>query len=117
MTKAIARWALGIAVVTLFGQVVARGQVGGAIRPPARLTYVEPAMPQIAQAAAVQGVVILEIVIGRDGHVTGAKVLRPVPLLDQSALDAVRQWTFMPTLLNGVPVEVIMTITVSFPPR
>jgi protein TonB len=46
--------------------------------------------------------------------VTDAKVLRSVPLLDQAALDAVRQWEFTPTLLNGVPVPVIMTVTVQF---
>jgi protein TonB len=46
--------------------------------------------------------------------VKDAKVLRSIPLLDASALDAVRQWTFTPTLLNGVPVPVIMTVTVQF---
>jgi protein TonB len=46
--------------------------------------------------------------------VVNARVLRSVPLLDQAALDAVRQWVFTPTLLNGVPVPVIMTVTVNF---
>jgi len=46
--------------------------------------------------------------------VTDARVLRSIPLLDQAALDAVRQWEFSPTLLNGVPVAVIMTVTVQF---
>ena len=62
---------------------------------------------------AVQGVVI------RSDHrtewgVQEAKVLRSIPLLDAAALDAVRQWQFTPTLLNGVPVPVIMTVTVNF---
>ena len=70
--------------------------------------------PQIAQTAKVQGVVIIEAVIGKDGNVKDAKVLRSVALLDQAALDAVRQWKFTPTLLNNVPVEVIMTVTVNF---
>ena len=49
-----------------------------------------------------------------DGAILNARVLRSVPLLDQAALDAVRQWRYTPTLLNGVPVPVIMTVTVSF---
>ena len=47
-------------------------------------------------------------------RVKDAKVLRSIPLLDQAALDAVKQWQFTPTLLNGVPVPVIMTVTVNF---
>ena len=74
----------------------------------------EPVYPQIARAAAVQGVVILELVIGEDGAVSNARVLRSIPLLDQPALDAVRQWRYEPTLLNGVPTPVIMTVTVNF---
>ena len=58
--------------------------------------------PQIAQTAKVQGIVIIEAIIGKDGSVKDAKVLRSVALLDQAALDAVRQWKFTPTLLNGV---------------
>jgi protein TonB len=53
-------------------------------------------------------------VIGIDGKVADAKVLRSIPLLDQAALAAVRQWEYTPTLLNGVPVPVIMTVTVTF---
>ena len=70
--------------------------------------------PPIAQSARVQGVVIIEATIGVDGRVTQAKVLRGQPLLDQAALDAVKQWQFTPTLLNNVPVPVIMTVTVNF---
>ena len=55
-----------------------------------------------------------EATIGPSGSVQDAKVLRSIPLLDQAALDAVRQWQFTPTLLNGVPVPVIMTVTVQF---
>ena len=68
----------------------------------------------IAQSARVQGIVIIEATIGPSGAVQDAKVLRSIPLLDQAALDAVRQWQFTPTLLNGVPVPVIMTVTVQF---
>ena len=57
---------------------------------------------------------IIEAIIGKDGSVKDAKVLRSVALLDQAALDAVRQWKFTPTLLNNQPVEVVMTVTVNF---
>ena len=74
----------------------------------------QPVYPAEAQAAKVQGIVIMEATIGADGRVTDAKVLRSVPLLDQAAVDAVRQWEYTPTLLNGAPVPVIMTVTVTF---
>jgi protein TonB len=70
--------------------------------------------PSIAQSARVQGVVILEATIGENGRVKDVKVLRSIPLLDQAAIDAVRQWEYTPTLLNNVPVPVIMTVTVQF---
>jgi len=54
------------------------------------------------------------LVIGEDGKVQDARILRSIPLLDQAAIDAVRQWEFMPTLLNGSPVPVLMTATVQF---
>ena len=57
---------------------------------------------------------ILEATIDPEGHVAGAKVLRSIPQLDDAALAAVRQWEFTPTLLNGAPVPVIMTVTVNF---
>ena len=70
--------------------------------------------PAAAQDAKVQGVVILETLIGVDGKITNARVLRSVPMLDQAALDAVMQWEFTPTRLNGQPVPVLMTVTVQF---
>jgi protein TonB len=89
-------------------------RVGGNIKPPAKVKHVNPTYPPIAQSARVQGVVIIEATIGPDGAVKDARVLRSIPLLDASALEAVRQWQFTPTLLNGVPVPVIMTVTVQF---
>ena len=62
----------------------------------------------------VRGVVILELRIGADGSVKDATVVRSIPLLDDAALTAARQWKFQPVLLNGAPVDVIMTSTVSF---
>ena len=58
--------------------------------------------------------VIVEVTIGVNGKVTDAKILRSIPLLDDDALDAVRQWEYTPTTVNGAPVPVIMTVTVSF---
>ena len=89
-------------------------RVGGNIRPPTRTHFVEPAYPPTARAAGIQGVIILELTIGEDGAVSDARVLRSIPLLDQAALDAVRQWRYEPTLLNGVPTRAIMTATVNF---
>ncbi len=78
-------------------------RVGGNIKPPQKTKDVRPVYPPIAQSARVQGVVIIEATIGPNGQVQDARVLRSIPLLDQAALDAVRQWEFTPTLLNGVP--------------
>ena len=89
-------------------------RVGGQIKAPTQIKKVQPVYPAEAQAAKVQGIVIMEATIGVDGRVTDAKVLRSVPLLDQAAVDAVRQWEYTPTLLNGAPVAVIMTVTVTF---
>jgi protein TonB len=89
-------------------------RVGGTIRPPTKLADLRPEYLAIAQSARIQGVVILEVTIAPDGTIADAKVVRSIPLLDQAAVDAVRQWTFTPTLLNGVAVPVIMTVTVNF---
>jgi protein TonB len=89
-------------------------RVGGAVKAPERLKYVAPVYPQIAQSARVSGIVIIEATIGKDGSVTEAHVIRSVALLDQAALEAVKQWKYSPTTLNGVPVPVIMTVTVNF---
>jgi protein TonB len=70
--------------------------------------------PAIAQSARVQGDVIIEATIGADGKVQNAKVLRSVALLDQAAVAAVMAWEYTPTLLNGQPVPIIMTVTVRF---
>jgi TonB family protein len=89
-------------------------RVGGQMPPPTKTKHVNPVYPPIAESARVQGVVILETIIGPDGKVQDARVLRSIPLLDQAALDAVKQWEFTPTLLNGSPVPIVMTVTVQF---
>jgi periplasmic protein TonB len=89
-------------------------RVGGQIKEPKKLKDVKPNYPDIAKQARVQGVVILECTISPQGKVTDVKVLRGIPLLDAAAIEAVKQWVYTPTLLNGVPVPVIMTVTVNF---
>jgi|APFre7841882724_1041349.scaffolds.fasta_scaffold104089_1 protein TonB len=89
-------------------------RVGGKIKPPTKIKNVTPVYPAAAKSANVAGMVIIEATIGGDGKVIAAKVLRSVPMLDEAALDAVRQWEFTPTLLNGAPVPIVMTVTVNF---
>ena len=89
-------------------------RVGGNIQVPTKTRDSKPEYPPIAQSTRVQGVVILEAIIGADGNIANARVLRSIPLLDAAALSAVSQWQFTPTLLNGQPVSVIMTVTVNF---
>ena len=89
-------------------------RIGGGIKSPTKVRDVKPVYPPIAQSARVQGVVIIETLVDGNGDVVDGQVLRSIPLLDQAALDAVRQWRFVPTLLNGVPTPVLMTVTVNF---
>jgi TonB family protein len=87
-------------------------RVGGGIAPPQRLD--RPVYPPEALAAGVQGNVQAEVTINEAGEVTDAKVVRSIPLLDEAALAAVRTWRFAPTMVNGQPVPVRMTVTVNF---
>jgi TonB family protein len=89
-------------------------RVGGGIKPPAKVHDARPEYPAVAREAGIQGVVVMEVVVDTAGGVRDARVLRSIPLLDQAALDAVRQWRFEPTLLNGQPMPVIMTVTINF---
>ena len=90
---------------------------GGNIQQPQRTVYVEPVFPAIAVAARVSAVVVLECIIDPTGQVTGVRVVTGHPLLDAAALTAVRQWRYTPTRLNGVPVPVLLTVTVRFQAR
>ncbi|MBZ5557035.1 MAG: TonB family protein [Acidobacteriia bacterium] len=87
-------------------------QVGGAVDPPHRVD--RPVYPTDAMAAGVQGVVQAEIVIDETGAVSDARVVRSVPMLDDAALKAVRQWHFDPSIVNGKAVPVRMTVSVNF---
>jgi protein TonB len=89
-------------------------RVGGNIKEPKKLRNVPPQYPDVAKQARVQGVVVLEATIDRSGRVDNVRVLRGIPLLNEAALDAVRKWVYSPTMLNGEPVPVVMTVTVNF---
>ena len=89
-------------------------RVGSGIRTPVKTVDAAPVYPAIARIAHIQGVVILEAVLDAGGRVDDVRVLRSIPQLDQAAIDAVRQWRYTPTLLNGRAVPVIITVTVNF---
>jgi protein TonB len=88
--------------------------VGGEIEPPKKLKDVKPEYPDTARAARVEGTVVLEAVIDSRGVVTDVRVLKSIPLLDQAAVEAVRQWRYQATMLNGQAVPVVMTVTLNF---
>ena len=87
---------------------------GGGIKPPRKIVDVKPIYPELALTARQTGVVILETIIDAQGRVETVRVLRGYSLLNQAAIDAVKQWRFTPTLLNGEPVPIVMTVTVNF---
>lgn len=87
---------------------------GGIVRPK-RLHYVEPQYTEIARKVRREGVVILETVIDTEGRVQDVRVLKDLGFgLTESAVEAVRQWTYEPALLNGKPVAVYFNLTVNF---
>jgi len=89
-------------------------RVGGGITVPTKTTDVKPGYPADAQAARVQGVVIIEALVDPSGSIANARVLRSIPMLDEAALGAVSRWRFTPTQVNGAPASVVMTVTVNF---
>jgi periplasmic protein TonB len=89
-------------------------RVGGNIAPPTKIRDAKPVYPPEALSNKVAGVVIIQATIDREGKVRDTRVLKSIPLLDAAAVEAVRQWEFMPTLLNGVPKPVMMTLTINF---
>ena len=81
---------------------------------PRRIDGPEPVYPPMARAARVQGTVVLECRLAVNGKVENIVVRSGHPLLNDAAVEAVRQWRYVPTLLNGRPVEVLLTVTVQF---
>jgi protein TonB len=117
----------------VFGGIPGQGLIGGAALPPppkaaapARIkqggqvtaasiiNQTRPVYPPLARQARIQGNVVLHAIIDKDGKVAQLEVISGHPLLVQAALDAVKQWRYKPTQLNGDPVEVDTTITVTF---
>jgi periplasmic protein TonB len=88
--------------------------VGGAIREPTKVKHVNPVYPEVAARAMVQGNVVVELQVSTEGRVTDAQVVKGIPLLNEAALAAVRQWVYTPPLVDGVPVRLIMMVTVRF---
>ena len=78
------------------------------------LNKVVPVYPPEAKKARIQGTVVLDAVIGKDGKVENLRVVSGPSQLQQSSLDAVRQWTYKPYLLNGDPIEVKTTVNVVY---
>jgi TonB family protein len=91
-------------------------RVGGAIRNPTKTKNVLPVYPVVAKSARVGGTVIIEATVGADGKIADARVVKSVPLLDQAALDAVRQWEYAPTRVRGVAVPVMINVAINFQP-
>ncbi|MGE0639573.1 MAG: energy transducer TonB [Thermoanaerobaculia bacterium] len=90
-------------------------RVGGEITKPERLSGGSPSYTELARKARIQGVVIVEAIIDKEGKVTNVRVLKGLPMgLDQAAVDAVKSWRFRPATLNGRPVSVYYSLTVNF---
>jgi Ca-activated chloride channel family protein len=115
----------GVAGATIGGVVGGRAaestgrqalRVGDGVEAPERLHYVRPAYPDEAAEAGAAGDVVLEIEVDEQGRVSLVRIVESLPLLDQAATDAVTQWRYAPTLVDGQPVPVRMEVTVTFPP-
>jgi protein TonB len=89
-------------------------RASGDVKPPRLIKRVEPDYPEIARLSRVQGVVILEATTDVYGRVASLRILRSIPLLDQAAVDAVRQWVYEPLIVNGRPRAVTFTVTIRF---
>jgi Ca-activated chloride channel family protein len=96
-------------------------RIGGNVQESKLLHRVEPIVPEIASRARVSAIVMLEVSVDENGNVAEARVVRGHPLLNEAAINAVKQWKYSPTYLNGNPVPVNATVTVAFqspgPPR
>ena len=89
-------------------------RVGPDVQPPRNIYRVEPVYPGLAKQARVEGDVVISVIVDTKGNVVEMKIVSGNPLLVKSALDAVQKWRYQPTLLNGHPVDIDMTITVTF---
>ena len=95
-------------------KVPERIRVGGNVQSAKLADQPKPVYPPLARQARIQGTVRLEAVISKEGTIENLTVVSGHPLLIQAALDAVKRWRYQPTMLNGVPVEVVTTVDVNF---
>jgi protein TonB len=84
------------------------------IKEPRQLKQVPPVYPKAALDAGVQGAVTLVATVGEDGKVRNVRVVKSIPLLDQAAIDALKQWEYAPGTRNGVAFAIEITVTISF---
>jgi TonB family protein len=89
-------------------------RVGANLKAPFKIQDVRPVYPPDARAAGVQGVVIVDALIDPDGNIADARILRSIPMLDEAAIAAVKQWRYVPTLLNGEPTAILLTVAINF---
>jgi protein TonB len=89
-------------------------RAGVDVTPPLRVGGVQPVYPELGKAVRTGARVVIECTIDPRGRVVNAVITRGHPLFDAAALDAVRTWQYRPTLIDGVPVPVLMTVTVNF---
>jgi TonB family protein len=89
-------------------------RIGGNAAAAKLLKRVQPGYPEVARSARISGVVRLHVIIAKDGTVTQVQVVSGHPMLIQAAIDAVLQWVYEPTLLQGNPVEVVTTVDTIF---
>jgi len=94
--------------------ITAPVRVSELVHQPRKIVDTRPVYPELARQSRLQGTVILEAILDRNGRIDRVRVIRSVPLLDAAAMEAVRQWRYTPTVLNGQPVQVLMTITINF---
>jgi protein TonB len=89
-------------------------RIGGQIKEPKRIRYVQPVYPDLAVQSRVSALVILEAEVDVRGFVRAVKLLRGHPLFDEAAMEAVKQWRYQPLLLNGEPTGFVLTVTINF---
>lgn len=89
-------------------------RVGGNVKAPKLVHQVQPSYPDLAIQARLSAMVIMEALVDTAGRVKTVRVLRGAPLFDEAAMGAVKQWRYQPLLLNGIPTEFILTVTVNF---
>ena len=89
-------------------------RIGGAVPQPRKTWHVAAEYPRMARLRRIQGIVILQVTVDRQGEVSDVSVLRSTEALDEAAIAAVRRWRYEPTVVNGMPVSAIFTESVRF---